>query len=107
MSIAAAVIRQARTRAGLTQSELATRMGTTQSAVARLERPGSDPRVSTLADALHVAGHRLELRPVRGRTSIDEAQVRARLQLTPRERLDAFMASQRNLARLRARTRRA
>src|SRR5262249_59357069 len=39
---------EARERAGLTQAEVARRMGTTQPAVARLERGEADPRLSTI-----------------------------------------------------------
>ena len=61
----------ARTRAGLTQSEVAERMGTTQSVVARLESGRSMPSMRTVqryAQALGVrAVVRLErLRPPRG-----------------------------------------
>lgn len=51
-----------RRAAGLSQTEVAARMGTSQSAVARLETGGVDVRLSTLeryADAVH---RRLELR---------------------------------------------
>ncbi len=106
VSIAADIVRRARRRAGLTQAELAKRLGTTQSAIARLERPGSNPTVATLADTLRATGHRLEVRPVRQRTNVDETQIKARLELTPRERLELFTASQANLRRLRDRARR-
>ena len=49
--------RTLRTAAGLTQKELATRMGTTASAIARLEAGGTSPTFATLehlADALGV-----------------------------------------------------
>jgi len=51
-----------RRAAGLSQTEVAARMGTSQSAVARLETGGVDVRLSTLeryADAVH---RRLEVR---------------------------------------------
>jgi transcriptional regulator with XRE-family HTH domain len=54
---------------GLTQSEVATRMGTTQPMVARLERGDSPPNLTTLeryARALGLATG-LSLRPLRGK----------------------------------------
>ncbi|MGA8117433.1 MAG: helix-turn-helix transcriptional regulator [Actinocatenispora sp.] len=55
-----------RRAAGLSQTDVAARMGTSQSAVARLETGGVDVRLSTLeryADAVH---RRLELRLLGG-----------------------------------------
>ena len=48
----------ARVRAGLTQSELAERMGTTQSAVARLESGRQLPSMRTLARYAKATGSR-------------------------------------------------
>jgi ribosome-binding protein aMBF1 (putative translation factor) len=42
-----------RTRAGLTQTELARRMGTTQSSIARIEGGGSLPTLDMLARLAH------------------------------------------------------
>ncbi len=48
-----------RTEAGLTQKELAEQMGTTQSAIARMERGGTRPSLNTLAKLAAVVGQDL------------------------------------------------
>ena len=55
---------KARTTAGITQAEVAKRIGTTQSAVARLEsgRGKHSPSLATLQKYAHALGCRLELR---------------------------------------------
>lgn len=50
-----------RTRAGLTQTELARRMGTTQSSIARIEGGGSLPTLDMLARVAHATGIPLRL----------------------------------------------
>jgi transcriptional regulator with XRE-family HTH domain len=52
----------ARVRAGLTQQELARRMGTTQSTIARLEVGGRSPSIKTLQRLARVTGSRLVVR---------------------------------------------
>jgi transcriptional regulator with XRE-family HTH domain len=49
-----------RVQLGLSQTEVAARMGTSQSAVARLESGGADARLSTLERYAAALGHRLE-----------------------------------------------
>lgn len=58
---------KARAAAGVTQAEVAERIGTTQSAVARLESGGGkhSPSIATLQKYAHALGCRLELRLVR------------------------------------------
>jgi len=56
-------LREARERAGLTQQEVADRTGTTQAVIARFEKFGRDPRLSTIARYAAVVGLRLELTP--------------------------------------------
>jgi len=51
-----------RRAAGLSQAEVADRMGTSQPAVARLEAGGVDARLSTLERYAAAVGRRLELR---------------------------------------------
>lgn len=50
-----------RTQAGLTQSELARRMRTTQSSIARIESGGSLPTIEMLARLARATGTRLHL----------------------------------------------
>jgi ribosome-binding protein aMBF1 (putative translation factor) len=59
-SLAAAMI-AARSHAGLTQKELAERMGTTQSVVARLEGGNSRPSTATLDKFAQATGTRLRI----------------------------------------------
>lgn len=47
---------------GISQTVVAARMGTSQSALARLEAGGSDPRVSTVERYARALGEELELR---------------------------------------------
>jgi len=52
---------EARTRAGLTQSEVAERMGTSQSTVARLESAAAQPSLSTLKRFAKATGARVRI----------------------------------------------
>jgi ribosome-binding protein aMBF1 (putative translation factor) len=60
-AIAAALI-AARSHAGLTQAELASRMGTTQSAIARIEGGKVRPSTTTLEKVANATGTRLRVR---------------------------------------------
>jgi len=64
-----AEVAKARARAGLSQAELARRMKTTQSAVARLESGRGLPSTRTLGRFAKATGHRLKIsfEPVRKR----------------------------------------
>jgi transcriptional regulator with XRE-family HTH domain len=53
------LIREGRRRTGLTQRELAERLGTTQSAIARLERGGTEPSYERVAEAVRACGMEL------------------------------------------------
>lgn len=59
-SLVAALI-EARTRAGLTQEEVARRMKTTQGVIARLESGGSKPSTRTLERFAKATGSRLRI----------------------------------------------
>ena len=60
-ALASALI-EARARAGLTQEEVARRMGTTQAAVARLEGGRTKPSTRTLERFAKATGTRLRIR---------------------------------------------
>ena len=55
---------RARNEANLSQAELAKRLGTTQSAIARLEAGGVSPSISTLRRYAIATGNRLRLQLV-------------------------------------------
>lgn len=103
---ASQLIRAARVEAGLTQAELGRRIGTSQAAVARLERRGSNPRVATLARAVRATGRHLELKTGEPRTDVDEAQIAEQLRLSPAERAAAHDRAYSNAAELVRRSRR-
>lgn len=72
---------RARSRAGLTQEAVAERMGTTKSAVSRLEAAGkTSPSVTTLKKYAHAVGCEVEIRLV------PAAQKTARAKSTKRKR---------------------
>jgi transcriptional regulator with XRE-family HTH domain len=78
-------VRELREEAGLSQAQLATRAGTSQAAIARLEAGGAEPRISTLDRIGAVFGVTLRLELVRTAAPGDP---------TPRSRppADAFHA---------------
>lgn len=84
------MLRDARRAAGLTQAGLAARLGTTQSAIARLEADGANPRIETLARALRACGRELTLEARPHRSSIDETLVARQLEVPPGQRLLSF-----------------
>lgn len=89
---AADLIRATRVRHGLTQTALARRAGTTQTAISRLERGDRSPTVETLRRLLLVMGEDLVLRtrPLKGDFDLDH--LRAELARTPAERLERAFA---------------
>jgi transcriptional regulator with XRE-family HTH domain len=82
----------ARQRAGLTQGQLARRLGISQAAVAQLEQPDSNPRIATLDRALRAVGAELVISARPRVPSLDESLIRLQLDLTPAERLQGLEA---------------
>jgi transcriptional regulator with XRE-family HTH domain len=83
------LLRTARTRAGLSQRELARRAGTAQSVIARIELGATSPTWETLSRLLDAAG--FELEALLGLHATDASHmlsdVSRILRLTPEERL--------------------
>lgn len=88
-------IRRWREAAGLSQAQLAERLGTTQSAVSRWENGRDEPRLSTVAAILRECELAGELTVAPG---VDRAQIRQQLALTPRQRVESMA----NVNRLRS-----
>lgn len=93
---AAELVRAARRHAGVTQAELARRLGTRQSVVSRWERGHDEPRLSTLSRVARACGLAVTLHVEPD--DVDVAQIRQQLAQTPEERLASVV----NLSRLRA-----
>lgn len=83
------LVRTARTRAGITQRELARRAGTAQSVVARIEQGATSPTWETLTRLLAAAGFEIDARLELSAASASHmlADVSRILRLTPEERL--------------------
>lgn len=67
-------LRKKRERAGLTQQDLADKLGCTQPAISYLERGEYPPNVATLQRIAEALGYELEVRMVSFREAIDHGQ---------------------------------
>jgi transcriptional regulator with XRE-family HTH domain len=75
-----------------------------QSTVGRIETGATEPRIDTLLRLLHACGHDLELGGRLGE-GVDRAQIRERLTLTPRQRLEELTTAAAAVRRLHGRAR--
>lgn len=91
------LIRRTRKAQGLTQVQLARRLGITQPSVARLEAAGENVTLGTLQRALNVMNRTLELRAAVMPSSVDDTQIAEALRLAPSERLERFERSYANV----------
>jgi hypothetical protein len=81
------IVKEARRRAGITQEELAARVGTTQSAIARLEAGVTSPALARVDALVRACGFSLTIE-LDGAVDPDEwARARRNLALTPDRRL--------------------
>lgn len=86
------LLRAARRRHGVSQAQLATRAGTTQSAISRIESGRVSPSINTLSSLLHLLGEDLVLDAAPRDSGIDRSQIRERFKLSPSERVDYGIA---------------
>lgn len=82
------LIREARKRAGVTQRQLARRLGTSQPVIARWESGQRSPDYDVVRDAVRACGFDLETALVE-RDLQEEAMLDYSMSLTPKERLQA------------------
>jgi transcriptional regulator with XRE-family HTH domain len=91
--LSADLLREARLRAGLTQAELARRVGRTQSQIARWERGDVKPSLERLRELIRACGLELTL----GLANYDESylwHINTYLRQTPEERVDGAVQRQ-------------
>jgi transcriptional regulator with XRE-family HTH domain len=86
-SYGAALIREARLRARMTQTELAEKTGRDRSVIARWEQGGVSPTIDNLITVIHACGFDLPLTLVPRDTSRDSRLEEGR-QLSPERRVD-------------------
>jgi transcriptional regulator with XRE-family HTH domain len=96
---AGSLLRHARTKAGLSQRQLARRAGVSQTAISQIEGGKASPRFETLDRLLSVCGFELDLIPRAG-VGIDRTTLRELLQLAPAERARIAIAEARNLQKV-------
>lgn len=84
-----AIIREARRRAALSQRELAQRLGTAQSVVARWERGTTSPSFDTVVGVVRACGYELDVHlvPIDEGFEHDWSLTEQNLALTPEQRL--------------------
>lgn len=82
-----ALLREARRRHGVTQTQLAARARTSQAAISRIERDAVSPTVQTLARLFDVVGEELTLQTQPVDYGHDLTLLRQNLALTPEERI--------------------
>lgn len=96
------LVRDVRLAEGLTQAQLARRLGITQPSVARMEAAGDAITLATLRRALNAMGRALVVQAVEQQPSYDETLLIENLKLTPAERLRRFSSLYAGAQQLRA-----
>ncbi len=84
------IIRDARLRAGLSQTELGQRVGRDRTQIARWERHAVAPSLETLRELVQACGYDLSLR-LEPLDRSDDETLRAALMRSPQERLQRML----------------
>jgi transcriptional regulator with XRE-family HTH domain len=95
------LLRDARRRHGLTQRQLAIRARTSQAAISRIEREVVSPSVATLAELLWMMNEQLVLDASPVDWGFDVTLNKARLALSPEDRLRRGVVHSRRIAEVR------
>lgn len=98
-NIGGGLIRRARLRAGMSQRELADRLGTSQSLVARWERGWVSPSIETVVKAVRACGFDLEM-AISTYDLEHDAHISQNLKLSPTDRLRQMLQGTEALQRL-------
>ena len=89
---AAQIIREARLKAGLTQSELAARLGRERAQVARWETGGQEPSFANLSAAVEACGFTLEVAIAERATTPElDSELQTSVQQAPQQRVQALL----------------
>lgn len=86
-------VRSVRRRHGLTQAELARRVGTSRASIARLEADGVSPTIATLERILLAVGEELELSCVRRPLPRDDDELVTEVDRPMAERLHSALVA--------------
>jgi transcriptional regulator with XRE-family HTH domain len=95
---AAAALKGARHRAGLSQRQLAGRSGVAQPMIARIESGAGVPRLDTFVRLLAACDARLDVQVQPASPDVDRSMIRELLALTPAERAARAVADAAGLA---------
>lgn len=95
------LLRDARSRHGLTQRQLAARARTSQAAISRIERDVVSPSIATLRDLLWMMNEELVLDAQPVDWGFDVTLNEARLAVSPEERLRRGLVHSRRMSEIR------
>ncbi|MGI8863805.1 MAG: helix-turn-helix transcriptional regulator [Solirubrobacteraceae bacterium] len=87
----AALLREARLRAGLSQEALAERLGKTRPQIARWEAGAAAPSFDTVLELIRACGFDLPLELIRLESLVDEDRLTTLHQLSPERRVDRML----------------